>query len=77
MSSRAHRNIRKVFSAKLLQTRLRRDLTQFQLGQRCGLSGKFIGEIERGEKSISLDNLVRVAGALKTPVTSLITNGRR
>jgi hypothetical protein len=29
------------------------------------LSGKFIGEVERGEKSISLDSLTRISEALE------------
>jgi hypothetical protein len=38
-----------------------RRLSQELLGRRAGLSGKFIGEVERGEKSISVDNLYRVS----------------
>jgi transcriptional regulator with XRE-family HTH domain len=35
------------------------------------LSGKFIGEVERGEKSISLDSLTRISEALKVPLHDL------
>ncbi len=38
------------------------------------LSGKFIGEVERGEKSISVDSLYRIATALKIPLAG-ITDG--
>jgi transcriptional regulator with XRE-family HTH domain len=42
-----------------------------RLGHRAGLSGKFIGEVERGEKSISIDSLYRVSVALKIPLREL------
>src|SRR5436190_16732455 len=34
-------------------------------------SGKFIGEVERGEKSISIDSLYHVAVALEVPLRLL------
>lgn len=39
-------------------------LTQEELGEKAGLSYKFVGEIERGEVNPSLDSLVRIAKAL-------------
>jgi transcriptional regulator with XRE-family HTH domain len=42
------------------------------LGERSGLSGKFIGEVERGEKSISVDSLYRVSIALRVPLRDLV-----
>lgn len=32
------------------------------------MSPTFIGEVERGEKSVSFDNLYRLAGALRIPI---------
>jgi transcriptional regulator with XRE-family HTH domain len=50
-------------------------LSQERLGHRSGLSGKFIGEVERGEKSISIDSLYRVAtDGLEVPLEA-ITGG--
>lgn len=36
------------------------------------MSGKFIGEVERGEKSISLDSLYRMSVALEIPLKDLV-----
>jgi len=36
------------------------------------LSGKFLGEVERGEKSISLDSLAHVARALRVPLVAML-----
>ena len=38
--------------------------TSAGFGRRAQLSDKFIGEVKRGEKSISIDSLVRLARAL-------------
>ncbi len=46
-------------------------MSQERLGDRAGLSGKFIGEVERGEKSISVDSLYHVACALELPLSRL------
>jgi len=43
--------------------------------QGIGLSGKFIGEVERGEKSISIDSLYRVSVALEVPLRELTDVG--
>lgn len=51
--------------------RRERDWSQEKLGRRSGLSGKFIGEVERGEKSISIDSLYHVAVALEIPLREL------
>jgi len=60
-SHRAVPVVRRKFGRWLRQIRKERGLSQDSLGRRAGLSGKFIGEIERGEKSVSLDNLWRIA----------------
>lgn len=45
--------------------------TQEELGERAGLSYKFIGEIERGEVNPSLDSLSSIARALKVGVREI------
>lgn len=41
-----------------------RGLTQEELGEKSGISYKFIGEIERGEVNPSLNSLIQIARAL-------------
>lgn len=41
-----------------------RGLTQEELGEKSGISYKFIGEIERGEVNPSLNSLIQIAKAL-------------
>ncbi len=71
MSKRANRHVRHFLSRRLRALRRQRDLSQRQLGHQAGLSAKFIGEVERGEKSISVDSLYRVAIALEVPLRHL------
>ena len=47
------------------------ELTQEKLAEKAGLHHNFIGEVERGEKSISIDSLYRVSGALEVPLRDL------
>ena len=51
--------------------RLRRNqsgLTQEEMAELVNLNPKYIGEVERGEKIISIEALLRVAKATKTPI---------
>jgi len=71
MSERAVRHVRKFLGQRVRALRKQRGLSQERLGDRSGLSGKFIGEVERGEKSISIDSLYRVSVALEIPLREL------
>jgi transcriptional regulator with XRE-family HTH domain len=71
VSDRAVKHVRKALGERLRSLRNDRGLSQQRLGQRSGLSGKFIGEVERGEKSISIDSLYHVCAALDVPLHDL------
>ena len=42
--------------------------TQERLAEMVDLNPKYLGEIERGEKIISIEALLRIAKAVKTPI---------
>ena len=75
MSDRAVKHVRKFLGQRLRALRKQRLLSQERLGERSNLSGKFIGEVERGEKSISIDSLYHVAVALDVPLRELTDVG--
>ena len=72
MSRRATPRLRAAFGHHLRQLRARRGWSQDLLAGKAGLSGKFLGEVERGEKSISLDNLAHLARALRVPLMAML-----
>jgi transcriptional regulator with XRE-family HTH domain len=78
VAERAVPHVRKFLGQRLRALRKQRGLSQERLGRRAGLSGKFIGEVERGEKSISVDSLYHVSEALKVPMRVLtdVQSGR-
>ena len=45
-------------------------MTQERLAERADLNPKYLGEIERGEKIISIEALLRIAKAVKVPIRS-------
>jgi|SRR5688500_901539 len=69
--------VRTRLGANVRQLRVRRRLTQEALGERAGLSFKFIGEIERGLGNPSVESLAAIAGALGTDVADLFAAGTR
>ena len=75
VSERAIPHVREFLGQRLRVLRKRLRLSQTVLGKRSRLSGKFIGEVERGEKSISIDSLYRVSVALEVPLRELTDVG--
>jgi transcriptional regulator with XRE-family HTH domain len=69
---RQAKSVRTFLGSRVRTLRVERGWSQESLGERSGLSGKFIGEVERGEKSISVDSLYRVSVALRVPLRELV-----
>ena len=64
-------DIRVRFGLALRECRNRQRLTQEQLAERCGLSQKFIGEIERGVANPTIATVDRIANSLAVEVSAL------
>jgi transcriptional regulator with XRE-family HTH domain len=64
--------LQRQFGATLRHERLARSLTQQQLAFEAELSLTYIGEIERGQRMISLDTLRRLASALNMSAAELL-----
>src|SRR5262245_34041224 len=65
------REIRSRLGDNVKALRQSRGWTQEQLGERAGISYKFIGEIERGVGNPSVDYLDRLSQALEVDITDL------
>jgi transcriptional regulator with XRE-family HTH domain len=65
-------NIRAAFGKRVRQLRLAKGFTQESLADAVGLHRTYIGNIERGEESVSVDNAAKIAKALKVSLTELV-----
>jgi transcriptional regulator with XRE-family HTH domain len=61
-------NPREIFGRNMRRIRIARALSQEALAEKAGLHRTYIGSIERGERNVSLDNIVIIARALNTPI---------
>jgi transcriptional regulator with XRE-family HTH domain len=64
------------FGTTLRAERTARKLTQQSLAFEAGLSLTYIGEIERGQRMVSLDTLVRLATALNLSAAELLAKAK-
>jgi transcriptional regulator with XRE-family HTH domain len=63
---------RKALGQAIRHYRKKANMTQEQLGEAADLNPKYIGEVERTEKTISVDALVRIAKVLKVRLRDLV-----
>ena len=61
-----------VLKALVRQLRKKLGLSQEKLAEKCRLHRTYVGSVERGERNISLQNIVVMARALKTTASSLL-----
>lgn len=59
---------------RIREERQRLNLTQAQLAEEINISDTYMGAIERGERSLTLDTLVRLANRLGVTVDYLLSD---
>jgi len=59
---------RKVIGDAIRLHRSKANLTQEKLAELVDLNPKYIGEVERGEKIISIEALLRISKTVKIPI---------
>ncbi len=60
------------FGRRMRARREELGLSQDDLAGRCGLHRTYIGSVERGERNVSLVNIVRIADALEVDAGRLV-----
>lgn len=61
------------FGQRVRELRLAKGWTQEELAERTGLHPTYIGGVERGERNLGLDNLLKIARALDEHPTALLS----
>lgn len=63
----------KVLLGKRIRTLRRQyDYSQEQLAEKANISGKYLGEVERGQANISVDVLEKISDALNIKLSDLL-----
>lgn len=63
---------RRILGENIRVNRKRIGWSQEKLAEGADLHPVYIGDLERGEENVSIDSLVKIAKALKVPVTDLV-----
>lgn len=64
-------DIKKLFGSNVRKYRLNKDMSQEKLAEKSGLHRTYISAVERGNRSISLDNIKKIANALEIKIFML------
>ena len=64
----------KVLGERIREERKRIHLTQAQLANEVGISDTYMGAIERGERSLTLDTLVKLANRIGVTIDYILTD---
>ena len=65
------RSVKSRFGIRLRQLREERGYSQEELAERAGLHRNYVGGVERGERNVALENIVKLAKALSVPPRDL------
>jgi transcriptional regulator with XRE-family HTH domain len=73
MNRRRKPSARERLAASVREQRLALGLSQERFAEACGLHRTYIGQVERGERNVSIDNIERMATALGVDVTEMFS----
>jgi len=57
---------------RIREERLKLNLTQEKLSESVDISNSYMGQIERGERNVTLDTLIRIANRLSVTIDYLL-----
>jgi len=70
----APRSVKSRFGTRLRQLRDERGYSQEELAERAGLHRNYVGGVERGERNVALENIVKLAKALSVKPDELFAD---
>ena len=66
--------MRALLGKRIREERLRLNLTQEKLAEDVDLTTAYIGQVERGERSLTLENVIKIANRLGVSVDYLLSD---
>ena len=63
--------IRVAFGARVRELRLERGLSQEAFAHAAGINRTYVGDVERGERNVALDNIYKLSRALDVRLVEL------
>lgn len=67
------KSARDVLAIRIRELRLEKGWSQEHLADVCELHRTYIGDIERRRRNVSIDNIEKIAAALKVSITELLS----
>ena len=61
------------FGKRVIELRKTKGITQEELAYRCDIQRSYMGVIERGEKSVTLNTIEKIAAGLELSITELMS----
>lgn len=73
MNKQRRRAALMLFGCRIRDWRARTGISQEELAARSGLHRTYVGSVERGERNVSLENIIKLAKALEVDPGKLVT----
>jgi transcriptional regulator with XRE-family HTH domain len=68
--------LRKAFGKRVRELRQIAEITQEELALKSGLDRSYVGQVERGERNVSLANIHKIAAGLGVNASALLEASR-
>jgi XRE family transcriptional regulator, regulator of sulfur utilization len=65
------KSIKKAFGERVRELRGAKDWSQEQMGEACDLHWTYIGQVERGERNLTLMSIQKIAHGLRIGISEL------
>jgi len=72
MTRGARTPLQAAFGRAVIRLRKRRKISQEKLAQLAGINRTYMGDVERGERNLALQNMEKIANALGVKLSQLI-----